>query len=46
MAVARGADAELALGGFVESADGDTRHDINDSIDVNDCLKSEIRLQK
>jgi hypothetical protein len=34
--VAGGADAELALGGLFEPADGDAGHAINDSIDCNE----------
>jgi hypothetical protein len=38
----RGADAELALGGFGKLTDGYTSHDINDSIAIIDCTSNVI----
>ncbi len=35
----RGADTELALGGFGKFTDSDAGHDINDSIAIIDCTR-------
>jgi len=43
-AVARGAHAEPALGGFRETADGYAGHDCNDSTAINDCTRPGFRL--
>jgi hypothetical protein len=39
MTVAGGAQAEFALCGFGQLADGDASHAVNDSIDGNDCIE-------